>query len=100
MKCIKFAGSLLISLAISLAVTNVSLAGSFTAEEMIEATKVATTAFKAAHTDREVYGFSVRKDSEGEDGVIIRVYWSSASSDRVSYFCHYHDEDEIDCHHL
>lgn len=45
-----------------------------------------------------ITGFGVDKNVQGNAGKARVTYKSGDTKKVVSYFCHYHDADEIDCH--
>ncbi len=74
-------------------------AADFTVGNLHTASQVATTTFKTDYGTAlhdAIYGIQATK---GRDSSRIKLFYREADAPRtIEYFCHFHDEDELDCH--
>ena len=81
--------------------TSAMAAEKWTVKELKVAQDVALETFKKDLGDKmyeQISGYAIEKNIQGTAGKAAITYVKGEEKVTVKYFCHYHEEDEIDCH--
>ncbi len=95
MKIVMFAWGL----AVGTFLTGTALAAEFTVDELHKSSQAATESFKSEFGNTlydAIYGIQVTRGRDS--GKVKLFYRQNNEAKSIEYFCHYHNQAELDCH--